>query len=125
MTDTIAGLLRVEPEGITLQPCDAGGPAWVVEDPGADLRSAAAGFGVRGGTPLLARIVGEFVTPPETGPGAGRGSAIRVVQWVYLAEDTSGCAPGRESGSQRGGSEDRPPGNEQIRPHVDGSGPGG
>ena len=112
---------------MTLEPCDSGGPARVIEDAGADLRGAAAEFGVRGGTPLLARVIGEFVTPPETGPGAGRGSAIRVVQWVYLAEDTSGCGPGWTSGtaSASGGAGDRPAGNEQIRPRVDGSGPGG
>lgn len=94
---------------MTLQPCASGGPAWVIEDAGADLRGAVAELGGRGGTPLLARVVGEFVNPPETGPGAGSGSAIRVVQWVYLAEDTSGCAPGRESGSGNGGAEDAPP----------------
>jgi hypothetical protein len=116
VTDTIEGLLRVESEGMTLQPCDRGGPAWVIEDAGADLRGAAAGFGVRGGTPLLARVIGEFVTPPDTGPGAGRGSAIRVVRWVYLAEDTSGCVPGREGNSEStsGGVEDRPASDELI-----------
>ena len=114
MTDTIAGLLRFESEGMTLQPCDSGGAAAVVEDPGADLRSAAAGFGVRGETPLLARVVGEFVTPPENGAGVGRGSAIRAVRWVYLAEDTSGCAPVKESGIGDVGAEDLRSGNELI-----------
>lgn len=91
MTDTLEGLLRVESEGLTLQPCDSGGPAWVVEAPGAGLRGAAAGFGAGDGTPLRARVVGELVNPPQTGPGAGHSAAIRVVQWVYLAEDTVGC----------------------------------
>jgi len=127
VTDTIEGLLQVEPEGATLQPCDAGGPAWVIESAGVDLRSAAAGFGVGSGTPLRARVVGEFVNSPETGPGSDRALAIRVVQWVYLAEDTSGCAPEWDSSAEpaSGGAENRPSENERIRPRVDGSGPDG
>jgi putative lipoprotein len=39
----------------------------------------------------LARVLGESVIPPGEGPGAAYADAIRVVQWVYLAEDTSGC----------------------------------
>lgn len=96
VTDTLEGLLRIEAEGLTLQPCDSGGPAWVVEAAGADLRNAAAGLSADDGTPLLARVVGETVTPPQMGPGAGRAVAIRVVQWVYLAEDTSGCLSDEE-----------------------------
>jgi len=98
VTDTIEGLLKVESDGLTLQPCDAGGPAWVVEASGADLRSAVAELRVGGGIPLLARVVGESVNPPASGPGADRAAAIRVVQWVYLAEDTSGCVAGAGTG---------------------------
>jgi hypothetical protein len=91
VTDTLEGLLRVDGEGLAFQPCSSSGVAWVFEAPGADLRVAAQDLNVGGERPIRARVVGESVRPPDEGAAAGYRDAIRVVQWVYLAEDTVGC----------------------------------
>ncbi|MEJ2548729.1 MAG: hypothetical protein P8125_13115 [Gemmatimonadota bacterium] len=92
MTDTLEGLLKVDGEGLAFQPCNSADVAWVFEAPGADLREAAKELIGGGKHPIRARVVGESVMPPDEGAGAGYPDAIRVVQWVYLAEDTVGCA---------------------------------
>ena len=104
--DTLEGLLRVSEDGLTFQACGSGRESWVIESPGADLRVAAEGLSVDAGAPMFARLVGGVVDPPDAGPGSGHTSAIAVRQWVYLAEDTSGCpvelepVDGREAASE-------------------------
>ena len=95
VADTLEGLLRVGENGLTFQTCGSGQEAWVIESPGADLRVAAEGLSVDAGAPVFARLVGGVVAPPDAVPGSGYASAIAVRQWVYLAEDTSGC-PGAQ-----------------------------
>ena len=96
VADTLEGLLRVGEDGLTFQTCGSGQEAWVIESPGADLRVAADGLSVDAGAPVFARLVGGVTTPPDAGPGSGYASAIAVRQWVYLAEDISGCPEGLE-----------------------------
>ena len=115
--DTLEGLLRVSEDGLTFQACGSGRESWVIESPGADLRVAAEGLSVDAGAPMFARLVGGVVDPPDAGPGSGHTSAIAVRQWVYLAEDTSGCplgglepADGGEATSEGEGMPVLPPG---------------
>jgi uncharacterized membrane protein len=96
VADTLEGLLRVGEDGLTFQACGSGRESWVIESPGADLRGAADGLSVDAGAPMFARLVGGVAAPPDAGPGSGYASAIAVRQWVYLAEDTSGCPVGLE-----------------------------
>jgi uncharacterized membrane protein len=64
---------------------------WVAEARGADLRSAADGLSVGSGTPIFARVVAKAYTPRRERPGAAEDTGLYVLQWVFLAEDTSGC----------------------------------
>lgn len=96
VSDTIEGVLTVHREGLTIRRCGESGGAWVVEAPGADLLSAAAELGAGIGDRIRVRVRGEEVTAPAEGAGSGFVSAIRAVQWVYLAEDISDCPPGEE-----------------------------
>lgn len=89
--DTVEGLLVVGTDGLTLQPCGSAEVAWVAEGRGADLRRAADGLSVGSDTPVLARVFGKEFEPRQDGPGAAYGRGLYVLQWVYLAEDTSGC----------------------------------
>jgi len=89
--DTVEGLLVVGTDGLTLQPCGSAELVWVAEARDADLRKAADGLSVGSGTPVLARVLGKAFEPRRDGPGAVYGSGIYVLQWVFLAEDTSGC----------------------------------
>ena len=89
--DTVEGLLVVGTDGLTLQPCGSAELVWVAEARDADLRKAADGLSVGSGTPVLARVLGKAFEPRQDGPGAAYGSGIYVLQWVFLAEDTSGC----------------------------------
>lgn len=100
--DTVEGLLVIDTDGLTLQPCGSAEVAWVAEARGADLRTAADGLSVGSGTPVLARVLGKPFEPRREGPGAAYGTGIYVLQWVFLAEDTSGCPalaaePGEDS----------------------------
>lgn len=94
VADTLEGLLRVGEDGLTFQACGTGQESWVIESPGADLRVAADGLSVDAGAPMFARLVGGVTVSPEAGPGSGYARAIAVRQWVYLAEDISGCPVG-------------------------------
>ncbi len=96
VSDTIEGVLTVHREGLTIRRCGESGDAWVVEAPGADLLSAASELGAGTGDRIRVRVRGEEVTAPTEGAGSGFESAIRAVQWVYLAEDISDCPPGEE-----------------------------
>ncbi|MGB3561522.1 MAG: hypothetical protein WBC09_00520 [Thermoanaerobaculia bacterium] len=89
--DTVEGLLVVGTDGLTLQPCGSAELVWVAEARDADLRKAADGLSVGSGTPVLARVLGKAFKPRQGGPGAAYESGIYVLQWVFLAEDTSGC----------------------------------
>jgi len=89
--DTVEGLLVVGTDGLTLQPCGSAELVWVAEARDADLRKAADGLSVGSGTPVLARVLGKAFEPRQDSPGAAYGSGIYVLQWVFLAEDTSGC----------------------------------
>ena len=90
--DTVEGLLVAANDGLTLQPCGSAEVAWVAEARGADLRKAANGLSVGSGAPVLARVFGKEFEPRQDGPGAAYGSGLYVLQWVYLAEDISGCS---------------------------------
>jgi hypothetical protein len=96
VTDTIEGVLSVQPDGLTVRRCGESEESWVIEATGADLRYAVKDLGAGSGDRLRLRAIGESVAPPEAGPGSDHDSAIRVVQWVYLAEDLSGCSPGEQ-----------------------------
>ncbi|MCL7968363.1 MAG: hypothetical protein M8867_01910 [marine benthic group bacterium] len=111
VADTIEGVLTVHHEGLSLRRCGDSGASWVLEAPGADLSDAAADLGARAGDRLRARVRGEVVTAPADGAGSEYESAIRAVQWVYLAEDVSDCPPGEETTVEA----TRRPGDEILR----------
>ena len=90
--DTVEGLLVVGADGLTLQPCGSAEVAWVAEARGADLMKAADGLSVGSDTPVLARVFSKEFEPRQNGPGAAYARGLYVLQWVYLAEDTSGCS---------------------------------
>ena len=116
--DTLEGLLRVGENGLTFQACGQGLESWVIESPGADLRAAADGLSVDAGAPMFARLVGGAAVPPDAGPGSGYTSAIAVRQWVYLAEDTSGCPVGSLDPADSGGATSEGEGMPVLPPGV-------
>lgn len=67
-----------------------------MEAPGADLLAAATGLGAGTGDRLRVRVLGESVARPAERSGSEYESAIRALQWVYLAEDLSDCLPGEQ-----------------------------